>query len=135
MVRAEGLEPPRLSAPEPKSGASTNSATPAQALVDSRAKGLVQLLAFAPCKLGGKPKQYLTAQNRAGFFLNIRQIELTTRSASRLRHMRQQSGLIMTIHIFKFRAFRRNRIHLMPQLQVQIALKDLRHFQKGVEDF
>src|SRR5712692_8101181 len=29
MVRAEGLEPPRLSSPEPKSGASTNSATPA----------------------------------------------------------------------------------------------------------
>ena len=30
MVRVKGLEPPRLSAPEPKSGASTNSATPAQ---------------------------------------------------------------------------------------------------------
>ena len=29
MVRAEGLEPPRLSPPEPKSGASTSSATPA----------------------------------------------------------------------------------------------------------
>ena len=29
LVRAEGLEPPRLSSPEPKSGASTNSATPA----------------------------------------------------------------------------------------------------------
>jgi hypothetical protein len=29
MVRAEGLEPPRLTSPEPKSGASTNSATPA----------------------------------------------------------------------------------------------------------
>jgi len=25
-------------------------------LVDSRAKGLVQLLAFAPCNLGRKPK-------------------------------------------------------------------------------
>ena len=32
MVRVEGLEPPRLAAPEPKSGASTNSATPATAL-------------------------------------------------------------------------------------------------------
>lgn len=31
MVRVEGLEPPRLAAPEPKSGASTNSATPADA--------------------------------------------------------------------------------------------------------
>ena len=60
MVRAEGLEPPRLSAPEPKSGASTNSATPAQGLVDSRAEGLAQLLAFAPCKLGRKPKQGVT---------------------------------------------------------------------------
>ena len=30
MVRAEGLEPPHLSVPEPKSGASTNSATPAK---------------------------------------------------------------------------------------------------------
>jgi hypothetical protein len=29
MVRVEGLEPPRLAAPEPKSGASTNFATPA----------------------------------------------------------------------------------------------------------
>jgi hypothetical protein len=27
LVRKKGLEPPRLSAPEPKSGASTNSAT------------------------------------------------------------------------------------------------------------
>ena len=29
VMRAEGLEPPRLSAPEPKSGASANFATPA----------------------------------------------------------------------------------------------------------
>src|SRR5580692_8165815 len=29
LVRAEGLEPPRFSPPEPKSGASTSSATPA----------------------------------------------------------------------------------------------------------
>ncbi len=29
VVRVEGLEPPRLAAPEPKSGASANSATPA----------------------------------------------------------------------------------------------------------
>ena len=32
MVRVKGLEPPRLAAPEPKSGASTNSATPARLL-------------------------------------------------------------------------------------------------------
>ena len=30
LVRVEGLEPPRLAAPEPKSGASTIFATPAQ---------------------------------------------------------------------------------------------------------
>ncbi len=30
MVRVKGLEPSHLSIPEPKSGASTNSATPAQ---------------------------------------------------------------------------------------------------------
>ena len=29
LVRVEGLEPPRRKTPEPKSGASTNSATPA----------------------------------------------------------------------------------------------------------
>jgi hypothetical protein len=29
VVRAKGLEPPHLAMPEPKSGASTNSATPA----------------------------------------------------------------------------------------------------------
>jgi hypothetical protein len=29
MVRVKGVEPPRLAAPDPKSGASANSATPA----------------------------------------------------------------------------------------------------------
>ena len=33
MVRVEGLEPPRLAAPEPKSGASANFATPASVAV------------------------------------------------------------------------------------------------------
>jgi hypothetical protein len=32
VVRAEGLEPTRLATPEPKSGASANSATPARLL-------------------------------------------------------------------------------------------------------
>ena len=43
MVRVEGLEPPRLAAPEPKSGASTNFATPAspetKSLFPSLSKG------------------------------------------------------------------------------------------------
>jgi hypothetical protein len=30
MMRVKGLEPPRLAAPDPKSGASANSATPAK---------------------------------------------------------------------------------------------------------
>ena len=64
----------------------------------------------------------------------MRPAELTTGSASRLRFMRQQSGLTVTIHKFKFRAFRRDRIHLMPQLQVQIAPKDFGHLQEGVEE-
>jgi hypothetical protein len=33
MVRAEGLEPPQLSSLEPKSSASTNSATPADSIM------------------------------------------------------------------------------------------------------
>ena len=37
LVRVEGLEPPRLAAPEPKSGASTNFATPAYRAADSKA--------------------------------------------------------------------------------------------------
>ena len=33
MVRVKGVEPPRLAAPDPKSGASANSATPAYYIV------------------------------------------------------------------------------------------------------
>ena len=33
VVRAKGLEPPRLSPPDPKSGVSTNSTTPALKIV------------------------------------------------------------------------------------------------------
>src|SRR5208337_1570202 len=56
LVRAEELEPPRLSPPEPKSGASTNSATPALA-APPRARrhralrrALYQLVRFTPEK-------------------------------------------------------------------------------------
>jgi hypothetical protein len=35
-VRAEGLEPPQLSSLEPKSSASTNSATPAASIMSGR---------------------------------------------------------------------------------------------------
>src|SRR5579863_6580592 len=54
MVRAEGLEPPRLSPPEPKSGASTNSATPASRRLAWEARrigrGLYHLAPAAPQK-------------------------------------------------------------------------------------
>jgi hypothetical protein len=40
MVRAEGLEPPQLSSLEPKSSASTNSATPARANGNDHVYGL-----------------------------------------------------------------------------------------------
>ena len=36
MVRAEGLEPPQLSSLEPKSSASTSSATPADSIMSGR---------------------------------------------------------------------------------------------------
>ena len=42
LVRAKGLEPPRLAPPDPKSGVSTNSTTPAGA---ARPIGLGQLSA------------------------------------------------------------------------------------------
>ena len=40
VVRVEGLEPPRLTAPEPKSGASTNFATPAKEIFLSSTNSL-----------------------------------------------------------------------------------------------
>jgi hypothetical protein len=55
MVRAEGLEPPQLASPEPKSGASTNSATPAADAAPTRSascfgRALYQLDCLAPQK-------------------------------------------------------------------------------------
>jgi hypothetical protein len=41
MVRAEGLEPPQLSSLEPKSSASTNSATPAEHLFRPRCPSMI----------------------------------------------------------------------------------------------
>ncbi len=42
MVRVKGLEPPRLAAPEPKSGVSTNSTTPARLRYFSETHEFVQ---------------------------------------------------------------------------------------------
>ena len=44
VVRVEGLEPPRLAAPDPKSGASTNFATPA--LSRHRRVGVISKVCF-----------------------------------------------------------------------------------------
>jgi hypothetical protein len=55
VVRVEGLEPPRLAAPEPKSGASANFATPATLLPITPKRPPVRgLLANAICHGEGK---------------------------------------------------------------------------------
>src|SRR5215471_10760996 len=46
LVRAEGLEPPRLSSREPKSRASTSSATPASAIADLRCGRAARLISW-----------------------------------------------------------------------------------------
>lgn len=50
-MRVEGLEPPRLAAPEPKSGASTNFATPASPV---RSAGLTRSIAKLAAKREGE---------------------------------------------------------------------------------
>src|ERR1700688_5198455 len=62
MVRAEGLEPPRLSSREPKSRASTNSATPAKgSLKDDPGAAIWQGLARNGLTHRGPPGQAATA--------------------------------------------------------------------------
>jgi hypothetical protein len=73
VVRAEGLEPPRLSSPEPKSGASTNSATPAKGnfktiLAPQSGNGLARngLTYRAP------PGQAAKAASRAAAYITVK---------------------------------------------------------------
>src|ERR1700745_2420666 len=47
LVRAEGLEPPQLSSLEPKSSASTSSATPADSIISGRDAAGGGLIAWA----------------------------------------------------------------------------------------
>src|SRR3954454_13482296 len=54
LVRAEGLEPPRLSPLEPKSSASTNSATPARGCASRRPPGRGSI----SCGTGGAAKKF-----------------------------------------------------------------------------
>jgi hypothetical protein len=53
MVRVEGLEPPRLAALEPKSSASTNSATPASEMRSNNPskRFLLTCFVYFVCKL------------------------------------------------------------------------------------
>ena len=46
FVRVEGLEPPRLAALDPKSSASTNSATPASAVLYAFSKSVAKIIGF-----------------------------------------------------------------------------------------
>src|SRR5438094_9642030 len=58
VVRAEGFEPPRLSSREPKSRASTSSATPASATTDLRCGRAARLISW--------PKHAAHDKNRRG---------------------------------------------------------------------
>src|SRR3954471_1994819 len=62
LVRAEGLEPPRLSPLEPKSSASTNSATPARGCASRRPPGRGSI----SCGARGAAKKFGRAPSRAG---------------------------------------------------------------------
>ena len=55
-MRVEGLEPPRLAAPEPKSGASTNFATPAHTAPWAGMKRSITKL-FSKCERENSPVQ------------------------------------------------------------------------------
>tara|TARA_B100000768_G_scaffold163188_1_gene164223 strand:- start:820 stop:1077 length:258 start_codon:yes stop_codon:yes gene_type:complete len=72
MVRVKGLEPPRLAAPEPKSGASTNSATPAKIY---KLKYTLSLIAHHLAKLSArcehKMKVFLKLNNYENFYTSI----------------------------------------------------------------
>src|SRR6266436_3624996 len=65
LVRAEGLEPPQLSSLEPKSSASTSSATPADSIISGRDAAGGGLIAWADLSAAKKwpfqpPWTYLT---------------------------------------------------------------------------
>ncbi len=60
MVRAEGFEPPRLASLEPKSSASTNSATPAAARRSAALYNMVR----APCQ---RHKRVVSTHNPANW--------------------------------------------------------------------
>src|SRR5215813_6262006 len=62
MVRAEGFEPPRLASLEPKSSASTNSATPAEGSAAAARRGLYHAVPRAHHKNGGAESALLPEQ-------------------------------------------------------------------------
>ena len=78
MVRVIGLEPTRPKAPEPKSGASTNFATPALHLINN-SKNLIlnktkkELIKLTPtCDLGGIQTPNLLSRNQMHYSVMLR---------------------------------------------------------------
>src|ERR1700680_550139 len=68
MVRAEGLEPPQLSSLEPKSSASTSSATPADSIMSGRDAAGAGLITWAHPSAAKKwPPQNLRGSTRGGW--------------------------------------------------------------------
>src|SRR5262249_28214469 len=57
LVRAEGLEPPRLSSPDPKSRPPTGSAAPAPAIADLRCGRAARLISWPNCAAHAKNRR------------------------------------------------------------------------------
>ena len=89
-VRAKGLEPPRLTAPDPKSGAATNYATRAMLLVSEckgrQKNGITKLLLLF------YPKRYLEYLPRA-FFPNATKLHEQARMIMAENGMRKGAGI------------------------------------------
>ena len=89
-VRAKGLEPPRLTAPDPKSGAATNYATRAMLLVSGykgrQKNGITKLL------LHFYPKRYLECLPKA-FFPNATKLHEQARIIMAENGMRKGVGI------------------------------------------
>ena len=89
-VRAKGLEPPRLTAPDPKSGAATNYATRAMLLVSEckgrQKNGITKLLSLF------YPKRYFECLPKA-FFPNATKLHEQARMMIAENGMRKGAGI------------------------------------------
>ena len=86
LVRAKGLEPPRLSSPEPKSGASTNFATPAHGLA-APSQGAVY--STAPARTIGKAAVFRRVDNGREYRVENGMLEITIPAQERRTGSRQ----------------------------------------------